>query len=62
MPSDIPPVVLVFGVDAALRFEARVRLEAAGMNVLETDSEAEVLELPDEVDGIVLAVGEVVRQ
>jgi hypothetical protein len=29
MPSDIPPVVLVFGVDAALRYEARV--ERLGM-------------------------------
>jgi hypothetical protein len=56
------PTVLVFGTDAALRHDARTQLEAAGMDVLETDSEDEVLELPDEVDGIVLAVGEVVRQ
>jgi hypothetical protein len=38
MPSDIPPVVLVFGVDAALRYEPRARLEVAGMDVLEMEA------------------------
>jgi hypothetical protein len=43
MPSEGPPLILVGGPDPVLRHEARMQLQAAGMDVLEAEASRDVI-------------------